>query len=136
MIGEIEKLDKQGLRKFGLITGAIVVGLFGLLLPWLLGINWPLWPWYLAGALWVLAIIIPVALNPIYHVWMRFGLILGWINTRIILGLVFYVFFTPFALILKVLGKDPMSRKLNASINSYRVPSNNHQPREHMGRPF
>ena len=136
MIDEIEQLDKQGLRKFGVITGAIVVGLFGLLLPWLLGINWPLWPWYLAGALWVLAIVIPVALNPIYHVWMRFGLILGWINTRIILGLVFYILFTPYALILKVLGKDPMSRKLDASINSYRVPSNNHHAREHMGRPF
>ncbi len=136
MMDEIGKLDKQGLRKFGFITGAIVVVLFGLLLPWLFGIKWPLWPWYLAGALWALAIVIPVALNPIYHVWMRFGLVLGWINTRIILGIVFYVVFTPFALILKLMGKDPMSRKYIENIKSYRVLSNKHESREHMGRPY
>ena len=136
MTEKIEPLGKQELRKFGLITGAFVTGLFGLLLPWLLNLNWPLWPCYLTAALWLLAIIIPAALNPIYHVWMRFGLILGWINTRIILGLVFYALFTPFALMLKFFGKDPMGRKLDARINSYRVTSNNHSAREHMGRPF
>jgi len=136
MLGEIEQLDKQGLRKFGLITGAIIAGLFGILIPLVFGLNWLLWPWYLAGFLWVLAIVIPIALNPIYHVWMRFGLVLGWVNTRIILGFIFYVVFTPMALILKVLGKDPMSRKLDVSINSYRVQSNNLESREHMGRPY
>ena len=136
MTGHIEILDKQGLRKFGLVTGAIVVLLFGLLLPWLFGFNWPLWPWYLAGFLWVLAIIIPGALNPIYHAWMRFGLVLGWVNTRIILGFVFYTIFTPVAFILKVLGKDPMHRKFSSDMKSYRVQSNSHESREHMGRPF
>lgn len=136
MMDEIEQLDKQGLRKFGLVTGAIVAGLFGLLLPWVFEAKLPLWPWYLAGALWTLAILIPVALNPVYHGWMRIGLVLGWINTRIILGIVFFVVFTPVALFMKVLGKDPMGRKLDASISSYRVPSNTHQSREHMGRPF
>lgn len=136
MMDEIEQLDKQGLRKFGLVTGAIVAGLFGLLLPWVFGLTLPLWPWYLAGVFSVLAIVIPVALNPIYHVWMRFGLVLGWINTRIILGVVFFIVFTPVALFMKVLGKDPMARKLNASIDSYRVLSNKHESREHMGRPF
>ena len=136
MSGVIEKLDKQGLRNFGMVTGAIVVALFGLLLPWLIGFNWPLWPWYLAGTLWVLAIFVPVALDPIYHVWMRFGLILGWINTRIILGLVFYLIFTPVAFILKLLGKDPMHRKFSNVDKSYRVKSNSHDSREHMGRPF
>ena len=132
---EIEILDKAGLRKFGLVTGAIVVVLFGALLPWLLDHNYPLWPWYIAGVLWVLALLLPIVLNPIYHVWMRFGMVLGWINTRIILGLVFYAIFTPVGFVMKLLKKDPMHRKWESQVVSYRISSNN-QAREHMEKPF
>ncbi|MDH3901107.1 MAG: SxtJ family membrane protein [Gammaproteobacteria bacterium] len=86
---EIAELDKPGLRKFGLITGAIVVGLFGLLLPWLLDHHWPVWPWVVAAALWVPALVFPAVLKPVYRGWMKFGAVLGFINTRLILGLFF-----------------------------------------------
>ena len=132
---EIENLDKKGLRNFGLVTGAIVVALFGFLLPWILDHAWPYWPWYIAGVLWALAIIFPTALNPIYHVWMRFGLVLGWINTRIILGLTFYIIFTPISLLLAILRKDPMRRKKEPGAVSYRVIKEKH-PKEHMERPY
>jgi MFS family permease len=132
---EIEKLDKKGLRKFGLMTGAILAALFGLLLPWILDHTWPHWPWYIAGILWVLAIIFPIVLNPIYHVWMRFGVALGWINTRIILGIMFYLMFTPISLILMILRKDPMHRKKEPTLSSYRVITENHSI-EHMERPY
>jgi predicted anti-sigma-YlaC factor YlaD len=132
---EIEQLDQKELRKFGLVTGAIVVVLFGLLLPWLLDHAWPYWPWYIAGVLWVLALVFPSALNPIYHGWMRFGLVLGWINTRIILGLMFYIIFTPISLVLLLLGKDPMHRKKESALESYRVTTKK-QSREHMERPY
>lgn len=41
---EIPELDRKGLRQFGLVTGGIVAGLFGLLFPWLLERALPLWP--------------------------------------------------------------------------------------------
>ena len=132
---EVEKLDKKGLRKFGLVTGAIVLALFWLLLPWIFDHKLPYWPWYIAGPLWVLAIVFPSALNPVYHVWMRFGLVVGWINTRIILGVLFYSVFTPVSLLLKIMGKDPMRRKKEPTSDSYRV-ATNIQPREHMEKPY
>ena len=34
-------------------------------------------------------------LRPIYVGWMKFAFVLGWINTRLILGLFFYLILTP-----------------------------------------
>jgi hypothetical protein len=132
---EIAELDAQGLRKFGLTTGAIVAVLFGLLLPWLLDAEGlPLWPWVVAAALWLPALAYPRALNPIYKGWMRFGMVLGYINTRIILGLFFYVILMPAGFIMRLTGHDPMRRRHDDG-PSYRVPSKAQSP-EHMEKPF
>jgi len=135
MTESTQNIDAQELRKFGLTTGAIVVVLFGLLLPWLLDRGYPYWPWILAGILWIWALISPATLKPIFDGWMKVGHVLGWINTRIILGLMFYTVFFAVGLILKILGKDPMSRKIDKSIESYRVPSRIHA-KDHVERPF
>ena len=49
----IPELDRKGLREFGLTTGAAVVAIFGLFFPWMLELDWPVWPWVIAAALWV-----------------------------------------------------------------------------------
>ena len=46
----IPELDREGLRKFGLTTGAVFVAIFGLFFPWILDKNWPTWPWFVAAA--------------------------------------------------------------------------------------
>lgn len=58
-------------------------------------------------------------LKPLYALWMKFALVLSWINTRIILFLMFYLIFTPLGLILKLLGKDLLDIKINKSAKSY-----------------
>jgi len=130
---ESKKLDNKTLREFGLITGSILVGLFGLLLPWIFEHNFPKWPWIIAGILWVWALLLPATLNPVYRGWMAVGHVLGWINTRIILGIMFYIIFLPVGLLLKMFGKDPMARKIIKSQESYRVihsiPKKNHVER-------
>ena len=70
----IPTLDKKGYREFGLVTGAIVVGLFGLLLPWIFDWNFPRWPWIIFGVLGAMALIAPMSLKPVYKYWMMFGL--------------------------------------------------------------
>lgn len=133
---EIKQLDEKGLREFGLLTGTIIIALFGLLLPWLHRDSLPIWPWIVAGILWLLALLTPSLLNPIYLVWMKIGLVLGWINTRLILAIVFFALLTPIGLMMRgIFRQDPMSTKMELDQESYRIPSQV-KARLTMERPF
>lgn len=127
--------DKKTLREFGLVFAAGLVLIFGLLLPWIWDKAWPVWPWIAAAAFAGTGLILPQVLKPFYVLWMKIGHVMGWINTRIILGLVFFIMFAPLALLFRLFGRDPMQRKLEGEAKSYRQPSS-HLPRERMEKPF
>ena len=131
----IPELDRSGLRQFGITTGAIVAGLFGVFFPWLLEAGFVLWPWVLCGLLALMGLVAPMSLRPVYQVWMRFGLMMSRFTTPLIMGLVFFLVITPVALIMKILGKDPMRRKLAQDQTTYRVTSSR-SARERLERPF
>jgi hypothetical protein len=135
MMHDIPELDAKGLRSFALTTGGIVVALFGLLLPWLLELGFPIWPWVLGAVLSVWGLAAPATLRPVYRGWMRFGLLASRITTPIILGIVFYVVIMPMGLVMRLFGHDPMRRKLDTDEASYRVPSKP-APRESVERPY
>jgi hypothetical protein len=40
--------------------------------------------------------------------WMKLAGILGFVSTRVILGVMFYGVFTPFSIVMKVFGRDPL----------------------------
>jgi hypothetical protein len=132
---EIVELDRAGLRRFGLVTGSIVAGLFGLLFPWLLGTGIPRWPWIVAGVLAVWALAAPDSLAPVYRNWMRLGLGLSRVTTPVVLGAVFFLVFLPVALVMRATGRDPMARRFDPSASSYRTPSHQAE-REGLERPF
>jgi len=133
---EILDLNEKELRKFGLVTGSIVAVLFGLFLPWLFNHALPLWPpWIIAGVLIVWALILPATLAPVYKGWMRIGMALGWFNTRLILGILFFLIFTPIGLIMRLLGHDPMQRKIDGDLETYRISLSQKHP-EDMEKPF
>ena len=115
--------DKKELRNFGFITGGLTPVFFGLLLPWLFGHNFPRWPWIVAVVLVAWALVLPMSLKPVYRVWMTIGLCLGWINTRIILSIMFYLIILPVGAVMRLAGKDPMARSINREQKSYRVTS-------------
>ena len=131
----IPELDRSGLRNFGLITGGIFAGLFGVAFPWLLEKPIPLWPWGLAAALAAWAVVAPSSLRPVYRLWMRFGLLLNRITTPIILGVVFFLIITPAGFLMRLVGKDPMARTLDRKARSYRV-SSFKAPKENMEKPY
>ena len=132
---EIPTLDRKGLRSFGISTGAIFAGLFGLFFPWLFGFTYPLWPWILFAVLATAGLLIPEALRPVHYWWMRLALLISKVTTPIVLGVVFFLVFMPFGLIAKLFGKDPMNRKLNDEISSYRVDSET-SSRENLENPY
>ncbi|MFM7381614.1 MAG: SxtJ family membrane protein [Microcystaceae cyanobacterium] len=128
-------LTPKLLRDFGYLVGGIFAGLFGLLIPVLRGHGLPLWPWAIAIPLIILGLVYPKALALVYRVWMQIGLMLGWINSRIILGIVFFLVLTPMGLVMKVLKRDTMNRQLEPQTVSYRTPSRDRSP-SHLEKPY
>lgn len=57
-------------------------------------------------------------LKKLFNIWMMFAHALGWVNTRIILSLVYFVIITPLSLAFKLLGNDPMNRRFEP-VESY-----------------
>jgi len=128
-----ETTPKQ-LRSFGFLVGGIfaVIGVW----PFIVRGEDPRW-WALILAAFLIfpAAIFPLALAWPHKGWMWLGHILGWINTRIILGVVFYLIVTPTGLIRRWLGKDPMGRKLRPDADSYRV-TREPRPASHLKKQF
>ena len=143
-----DPLSSAEMRKFGLVTGLIIVVLFGFLLPWIFkGDGWvpwpfsgellkPTWPWIVAIVLWVPALLYPPSLRPIYKVWIKIGDGIGYVNSRIILFIFFYLILAPFGAVLRLFGFDPMRRKLDDSSSTYRVESKIPTSPESMERPY
>lgn len=107
------------LKRFGLVFLAIMA----LLTAYLLWKDSPAWPsTAIAGAIFlVLAVAIPEALRPLYVVWMAIGAVLAWVNTRIILGAVFYLVMTPIGLLMKLGGKDILGTRIDPDAATYWV---------------
>ena len=126
--------DKKQLRHFGLIVGGIfaAIGLW----PVVFRAEAPrLWALALAVALVVPAMVLPRSLTYVHRVWMAAGEALGWINTRIILSVIFYGIVTPMGIVMRRFGRDPMQRRFEPAAATYRV-SKAGRPASHMTRQF
>jgi hypothetical protein len=110
-------LTKKELRKFGLTVGGIFLVLAGFS-QWR-GHEIP--PMILGGLgvlLFVPGLIAPTILRPVEKGWMRFAAGLAYVNTRIILTLLYYILFMPVGLIRRMLGKDGLNLKLGTGESS------------------
>lgn len=112
-------ISEKTLLEFGFILGLIFPLLFGWILPSLGGHSFRLWTLWISIPSLVSALVKPSLLHYPYRAWMKLGYILGWFNSRIILGLVFLIVLQPIAMIMKILGHDPLRMK-KSNQNSYR----------------
>ena len=113
-------IDKPQLRSFGLIVGA-GFGIVGLWRTVFYSEPPRLWALVLSGVLVAAALIAPTILRPFHRVWMRLGETLGWVNSRIILSVVFYLVILPIGVIRRLTGSDPMRRRFDATAATYKV---------------
>jgi hypothetical protein len=125
-----EKINtsKKEVRKFGLLFGVLAIAVGG----YLLYRSNTMWVW-LAGAsafFFISGLFATPILKPLYVVWMKFAFVLGWINTRILLGAFFFLILSPVAVVLRLLGKDPLDRRIDSSAKSYWK----RKPREELDR--
>jgi hypothetical protein len=127
--------SNHDLRNFGLVVGSLIIIVFGLLLPLFHRRLMPWWPWPPAALLIVIALLRPGLLYYINTIWNAVGKVLGWINTRLILGLLFYAVVTPMGLLMRLLGRSTVRPGDANSCSSYRVES--HEiPQASFERPF
>jgi Saxitoxin biosynthesis operon protein SxtJ len=111
-----QALSKAELRKFGLTVGGAFLVLGSI--SWWRGHELP--PrvlWTLGGLLMVPGALFPGVLGPVHRGWMKFALVLGHINTRIILTVLYYLVVTPIGAIMR-LFRDPLDRSLRTPTTS------------------
>jgi len=104
-------------RTFGLIFAGIFV-VFSLF-PLLKGNAINYWVAILGGVFAALAVLLPAALTPLNKLFQLFGQFMHKVTNPLIMGLVFFLTVLPTGVILKLLGKDPMRRKLDPAVNTY-----------------
>ncbi len=108
------------LKQFGWLMG----GVFALITFWPLifrGEGIRLWAGILAGIFGLLGIVFPKGLQPVYRAWLVFGEKIGWVNSRILLSLVFYGLLTPISFMMRMLGKRPLELTFDPNATTYRV---------------
>ncbi|MDP9132710.1 MAG: SxtJ family membrane protein [Nitrospirota bacterium] len=127
-------IEKKELRNFGLLVG----GAFCLIGIWPAirhGEELRLWALVPGALLIPLGLTAPTVLAPLFKGWMRVGHVMGWINTRIILGVLYFGLITPMGVVMRLFGWDAMRRALSKDALSYRV-VRQARPRDHMTRQF
>ena len=112
-------VSKKILREFGFLIGFAFPFLLGWIIPVLGGHSFRTWTLWISFPSIILAILKPKLLLYPYKAWMKLGHILGWVNSRIILGLVYIIILQPIALIMRIYGHDPLRIK-NFPQKSYR----------------
>jgi hypothetical protein len=108
-------------RSFGLVFTAF----FSILAFWPLlrhGAPVRMWAAAAAGVMLLLALAAPGVLEPANRLWMKLGLLLGRIVNPIILSLMFFLVFTPIALVMRLVGRDLLGLRGKPDTVSYWIP--------------
>lgn len=110
-------LDKKSLKKFS-ITMFVALIIIGTIL-FLRHKSRYVWFYSIGLLLFLLGKFAPDLLKPIYIIWMRLAFVLSWINTHLILLIIFYLIFTPIGLAMRLFRVDLLDRKINRFKESY-----------------
>lgn len=114
------KSGKSDLRQFGITMGIVLI-LFGGLFLWC-DKDYYIYLFIIAAAFIILGLAVPFVLKPIHKVWMTISIILGWIMTRVILSVLFYLVVTPTRCLARLFGKQFLDLKIDKNARSYWIP--------------
>ena len=104
-------------RNFGAVFSG--VSLFLALWPLVRGRAMrPVWLG-VSAVFFVVCLVAPSLLGPLNRAWTRLGVLLGKIVNPIVTGLLFYVVFTPVAMIVRWMGKDLLALSRDEGAESY-----------------
>jgi hypothetical protein len=130
---EYQKLDRspRALRRFGLTVGLVILALGCVLLWRQRSAGWPLIS--IGAALVLFGGLAPLTLKWVHGPWMIAALALGWIVTRVLLTIVFFLVVTPIGLLQRLFGKRAIEVAFNADRGTFwesrtaRLPSEDYE---------
>lgn len=96
-----DKTDVRALRSFALTMSIAFPAVFMALLPYIFDGSIPYWPAVISVVLMSLYVLLPKALYYPYLCWMYFASVIGFLNTRLILALAYYVLIVPIGLFMQ-----------------------------------
>jgi len=120
------ELSRKKLRSFGLLVG----GVFILISIWILytqrdkisltgTYTFGHFLLTIGGILFLFGVFFPSSLKSVYKVWMGFAIALGWIVSRFIIIILFYIVVTPVAMLARLFGKKFLDLKFRDNKESY-----------------
>ena len=122
---ELARVDRspKALRRFGFIVGAVSI-LFGMvLLVRNRSENLTALSGQVFGLLLVLAaVFVPNALKHLHAIWTGVGLLIGWVMSRVILTLVFFLVVTPIGLLQRLVSRSGVDLRFRTGASSYWLP--------------
>jgi hypothetical protein len=111
------KSDKKELKKFGLTIGT-VLQLVGIVLLIYGNAIAPIFV-IIGSVMLVISLTFPILLLPLQKIWMSLAVVLGFIMTRVILSVLFYLVITPINFISRIFSKDFLDLKIDKEKKSY-----------------
>jgi len=112
-----EHVEGSSNRSFGVVF-AVVFAIIGLL-PLLFGRAPRLWALAVAALFLAVALLVPGLLAPLNRLWLRLGLLLHRVVSPVAMGIVFFGVITPMALVMRLLGKDPLRLRFDRNAPTY-----------------
>jgi hypothetical protein len=82
----------------------IVTGLLAIAL--IFKINWLI---YVSLGIGAASVFVPAAAKAIEWAWLKLALGLGWVNSRILLSVIYFIFLLPLAWVSRLFTKDPLT---------------------------
>jgi len=119
---ELGDVEGPSNRAFGFTVGGILLAIAAI--GTLLGGMPKMFALSLAGIgapLVILGAVLPSLLQPLNFVWMKLGLLLGIIVTPILMFVIFILMFTPYGLVMRARGYDPLRLRKDDAEASYWV---------------
>ena len=108
-----KKITEKQLRKFGLLISFGFPIILGILIPKIFGHSIREWTIWIGLIALFFVIFRPSLLVYPYKFWMFIGFVLGWFNSKLILGLVYILVLLPISFIMNLFGYDPLKKKIN-----------------------
>lgn len=132
----IDKSNIKALKSFALTMSWAFPVVFSLALPWLFSYAYQVWPLFISASLMLLYLFKPSWIYWPFKGWMFVAGIIGWVNTRIILGLSFYLLIAPIGMVLNLFGKLQYKKQMPKHQTSSYVKPDEKSKKESLEYPF